>query len=99
MPRRKKRKFFPRSKHFPNITRTNHSVTSQQDDKYNCIAYAAGIKNKHYWPDNAPFSAWPSGITNTETMQAFIEFYQLFGYSVVTDATGGVYEKGFEQIA
>lgn len=42
---------------FPNLVRGNHRITSNVDEKYNCIAWAYGVNNDWLEP-NSKYS-WP----------------------------------------
>jgi hypothetical protein len=89
-------KHLKRSDDFPKLTKKSHLVTSDRDPRQNCIAFAAGVKNKKYWPIFHPDFAWISGIPRVETVEAFVRFYETFGYVETGD---GEYAEGFEKIA
>lgn len=91
-------KHLPQSTEFPKFKRKNHRVTSDEDPQYNCIAYAAGITNKKYWPGFHPDYYWPSGIPRTTDIASFIKLYESFGYSLVADGNSK-FETGWEKIA
>ena len=60
-------------------------MTSPQDDKHNCIAWAAGDTTGWWWPDEAdnPDSAHrPPGVVRAETLEAFREAFATLGYAV-----------------
>lgn len=86
---------------FPQLNPSNSSLTSPVSEEYNCIAWAVEVDNKQYWPDSAPDIAsepavvWPEGIPNEETIEAFVAFFQLFGYEL---CDGPGFEKGFLKI-
>ncbi len=84
---------------FPGLRGTAYQVTSPQDDKYNCIAWAAGDTTDWWWPDEAdnPDSAyWPPGAPRAETLEAFRLAFATLGY-VVCDHDH--IEVGYEKIA
>jgi hypothetical protein len=84
---------------FPGLRGTAYQVTSPHDDKYNCIAWAAGDTTDWWWPDEAdnPDSAhWPPGVPRVETLEAFREAFAILGYLVCDDDQ---LEAGHEKIA
>jgi hypothetical protein len=96
-PKHLKKSQFPNlAKQFPNLTKQDHLVTSNPDPYYNCIAFAAGITDKKYWPNWHPDYTWLPGIPRAETLDAFIKFYETFGYSGPSNDT---YVEGVEKVA
>jgi hypothetical protein len=87
-----------REAEFPNLKRSDYQVTSDEDDKYNCIAHAAGKNNMPWWPvgeeDEGVF--WPEGVPREETVEAFVAAYKTEGY-VLCDGPDA--EAGYEKIA
>jgi hypothetical protein len=81
---------------FPRLTKSSHRVTSDEDAQYNCIAYAAGITDKKFWPKWYPDYVWPPGLPKVETVIALEKFYETFGYA---RANNGDYVHGVEKIA
>ena len=82
---------------FPNSTSLNFGITSPEDNSYNCIAWACGIKNYKFWPDCEEYGYfWPKNITNKHDINSFIEFFKIYGFNTCFD---GKYEHGFEKIA
>ena len=79
---------------FPRLSRRNHTVTSNETDEYNCVAWAAGDDENWWWP--LPDYYWPSGIPRESTLSAFAQAYQTLGYEVCVDDS---IEQGFEKIA
>ncbi|PSO43049.1 hypothetical protein BRC19_03300 [Candidatus Saccharibacteria bacterium QS_5_54_17] len=71
-----------------------YKVTSPQDDRYNCIAWAAGSTNRWWWPSQ--FSYWPEEAALECTIEAFEEVYRLLDYEVCEDSS---LEDGYEKIA
>lgn len=81
------------------------SCSSHRTDKcrchgYNCIAWAAGKKDKWWWPIDDPCSYWPEGLPreqiDQETMSNFVRAFQALGYVPCLD---GSFEEGFEKVA
>src|SRR5215203_195187 len=89
-------KHLKKRKEFPSLTKKNHSVESDIDPNYNCIAYAAGITTRKYWPIFHPDYAWIRGIPSTEEVESFVKFYETFGYA---ETDNGEYVEGHEKIA
>ena len=84
---------------FPGLRGTGYQVTSPQDDKYNCIAWAANDTTVWWWPDepdNSDSPFWPPGVTRAETLEAFTEAFTTLGYRVCGDVQ---LELRFEKIA
>lgn len=78
----------------PYLDRYNHSITSDQDTRYNCIAWAAGDQEKWWWPDEDGY--WPDRAPREATLEAFLAAFQALGYSPCPD---GDLELGFSKIA
>ena len=70
------------------LNSSNSRVTSSRSQAYNCISWAVGVNHKNFWPDGAgdisqePAVEWPDEIPNEETVEAFVAFFQLFGYEL-----------------
>jgi hypothetical protein len=80
---------------FPNLTPANYECTSDETSDYNCIAWAYGVTDDSYWPDNPP-RYWPAGIRNERSIEAFVELFASIGYELCADTS---LEAGFEKIA
>ncbi|OFX20735.1 MAG: hypothetical protein A2033_03345 [Bacteroidetes bacterium GWA2_31_9] len=80
-------------KAFPKISH-NYKITSPIDNKYNCIAFAAGDNSKYWWP--AKFY-WPDEITATEDLNSFIACFKLLGYAKCE--MNSDFEPGYEKVA
>ncbi len=82
---------------FPNLSRTEYSVTSKQSTSYNCFAWAAG-EDERWWspidPDNIYY--WVENVIPELTMSAFIQAYKSLGYELCNNSN---LETGFEKIA
>lgn len=70
------------SSDFPRLTRQNHCITSDQDNDYNCIAWAlAGEKTRWWWPHPfLPEYYWPDGVRRDNIMEAFVEVLGRMGF-------------------
>ena len=65
---------------FPKIKDVGYKITSNESKKYNCISWTIGRDDIWIWPD--PRFFWPVNIKRDEDLASFIDFYQLFGYSI-----------------
>lgn len=82
---------------FPNkIESVNFHTTSPATADYNCIAWAASIDSRVIWPDEDEQLGWPPNLPRVETLDAFIQFFGLLGY---TDCANGSAEDGIEKVA
>lgn len=84
---------------FPALRGSGYRVTSPEDDRCNCIAWAAGDASNWWWPDepDQPDSAhWPAGVPRLATLEAFRQAFATLGYTVCDDER---LEPGHEKIA
>jgi hypothetical protein len=81
---------------FPGLRDDSFEVTSEKDDCYNCIAWAAGEKWRWWWPDAFNQQFWPRGVPRRPTREAFILAFKTLGYEVCQDS---YFEKGWEKVA
>jgi hypothetical protein len=81
---------------FPRLRNDGVRITSPEDYRYNCIAFAAGDVSRFWWPDVNGQAYWPPSVQRTETLTSFIAAYRTLGYS---DCPDGSFEEGFEKIA
>lgn len=77
---------------FPSLQ--DFDVTSQQDTRYNCIAWAANRDDYWWWPD--PNVYWPPEAPMAETSSAFIIAFSTLGYE---PCDNGALEEGFEKVS
>lgn len=70
------------SRFFPHLTALGYTKTSEATPSYNCIAWAAGDNGRWWWPDPQGQMYWPPSVPRIETVDAFIEAFALFGYSL-----------------
>ncbi len=78
----------------PKIKDAGYEVTSQETIDYNCIAWTIGKDDIWIWPH--PRFFWPEHIRCDNKLSSFIEFYQMFGYTVCDHDR---LEIGYEKIA
>jgi hypothetical protein len=81
---------------FPNLTNSNHTITSPTAHRYNCIAWAAGNDGRNWWPDLFNQGYWPLSVPREETIDAFVQAYETLGYKLCYDER---LEQGVEKIA
>jgi hypothetical protein len=76
----------------------DYQVTSLSTTVYNCIAWAIGEEERERCWSPEPFQGyeWPQSIPKEETLETYIELFQLHGYFSAEDAS---LEKAFEKIA
>ena len=84
------------SRLFPNLFHTVFVITSNPSAAYNCIAFAARDEKRFWWPDSERTNYWPPEVPREETLDAFIQAFQLLGYETCEN---GACEDGFEKIA
>jgi len=83
---------------FPRLTQApphNWSPTSEATDRYNCIAFAFGLKDGLWWPNDPP-GLWPIGASRDESVAAARAVFETEGYE---EASGEDYETGVERVA
>ena len=72
----------------------DYSLSSPQDVRYNCIAWAAGADTR--WWEPHPDYYWPPGAPISNNLAAFIAAFGTLGYECCED---GTLEGDFEKIA
>lgn len=85
-----------RRREFPNLNTTNHEVTSQATDDYNCAAWAANRVDTWSWPRPEPEYDWPDGVRRDGTLEAFIDAFAIDSYEVCDSPE---FEIGYEKVA
>ena len=78
---------------FPLLKLEPFEVTSPEDYRYNCIAWAAGENSRVWWPFG---SYWPAQVARSTTVNAFIAAYRTHGY---TPCNSRDVEVGVEKVA
>jgi len=81
---------------FPGLSGQQYAVTSPRDDRYNCIAWAAGDTGRWWWPDADEEDTWPAGVARVETVEAFRDAFATLGYAA---CDGEELEAGHEKVA
>jgi hypothetical protein len=82
--------------HFPALDDSNSRPTSPADDRYNCIAWAAGDTERWWWPDPLEQNYWPPGVPRVERVEAFVLAFQGLGYHEDLDDS---LQPGIQKIA
>jgi hypothetical protein len=81
---------------FPGLAGKPYRITSPHDEVYNCIAWAVGISNDWWWPDESGKGYWPIGIPREVSIDAFRHMLSSLGFEPCPDAD---LEPGFEKVA
>ena len=79
---------------FPGLRDSGYVITSPEDIRYNCVAWAAGDEERWWWPDEDSY--WPEGIAREETITAFVAAYGGLGF---VQCDSPAFEEGYEKIA
>src|SRR5207247_1563964 len=80
-----------------NLQASGYSETSPATEKYNCVAWAAGVTDQWWWPDPLVGAyPWPEGAIRAVTIDAFFSAFAILGYQ---SCERGEFEPGFEKVA
>jgi hypothetical protein len=80
---------------FPNLRNTTYSLESPRTPNYNCVAWAAGVSDRPWWPISQRPYYWPEE-PRIESLLAFISAFQILGYQVCENSNS---ELAFEKVA
>lgn len=88
-------------RHFPALRSSDYDLTSPQDGRYNCVAWAAGDNSKWWDPSGGGGTYWPPGLPVrnfevSEYSQPYIEAFESLGYE---ECDSSDFEEGFEKVA
>jgi len=83
-------------KAFPGLAAGSYEISSPQNYRYNCIAWATNNDSKWWWPDPQNIGYWPSGVPRKVTLESFISAFESLGFSVCDNQD---LEEGYEKIA
>ena len=79
--------------YFPGL-RTDKAflITSEKTRDYNCIAWASGVNTRWEWPtlyNESPEEDeyWPTGVMNSEHIEAFIQNFETKGFVCCNNET------------
>ena len=78
---------------FPAL-KSDYRITSPEAEAYNCIAWAAGVDLRWWWPNVECY--WPSGVLLEDSIPAFVAAFGTLGYEPCGD---GTLESGYEKVA
>src|ERR1041384_2554927 len=81
---------------FSGLRGVGFEATSPRDQRYNCVAWAAGDVTRWWWPAESPFAYWPPGTGREESVDSFIQAFAILGYE---RALSGDLEPQFEKVA
>ena len=81
---------------FPRLRVTGYAITSPATEEYNCIAWAAGVNDRWWWPDPSGTAYWPDHAPREVTIDAFVTVFSAFGFEPCPNE---VLEPGVEKIA
>ena len=70
------------------------TVTSPQEVRYNCIAWAAGETHRWWSPDLDSY--WPPEVPMDYGLAAYVAAFRTLGYERCSD---GFLQEGFEKVA
>lgn len=80
---------------FPDLALSDPAITHPPDARYNCVAWAAGVTDAWWWPDD-PAGYWPPDAPAEATVASVIAALGTVGYAPCAD---GSHEPGFETAA
>lgn len=81
---------------FPNLKESDHTVTSEATEDYNCLAWAAHDNTQRWDPDELEQYYWPPGVRREVELGAFKEAFRTIGFEDCDDAS---LEAGIEKVA
>jgi hypothetical protein len=89
---------------FENLAAQDFTCSSDPDDDYNCIAWAAGKTDNYWWPTTLWPFYWPKGLPTfpnkpndiAESVDNFIAAFEREGYKVCKN---GRFHPRYEKVA
>lgn len=78
---------------FPGLAAESYTITSEPNEAYNCIAWAAGDQTT--WWSHASGYRWPSA-GRTPLIDSLVEVFVGLGFET---CEGAAFEEGFEKVA
>jgi|GEM_PF-646255 len=79
---------------FENLKVGELEVTSDQNNYYNCIAWAMGESDAYWWPDGDGY--WPHGVPRVVDIKSFSAAFATKGFRPCADAKP---REGVEKVA
>jgi hypothetical protein len=67
------------ARHFPQLSDDNHHVTSAEETRYNCVAWAMGDQGRRWWSGRGKGWYWPTAA-ETDSVETFVDMLQTKGY-------------------
>lgn len=80
----------------PNITVSNHRVTSPETSAYNCVGWVLGDEQRWWEPTSSEQYFWPAERSEDYSIESYAEMFREEGFEV---CEGPAVEPGFEKIA
>lgn len=84
------------AQYFPQLKDEDYEQTSDQTDKYNCIAWAFKDTNNWWWPTPRYACYWPPGFERSNDLGVLVKIAEVHGYR---ECENGDHEPGYEKIA
>lgn len=81
---------------FPRLRSNPFYITSPETKQYNCIAWAAGVMDRWWWPGMKPFAYWPPNVPTRIQLDSFVAAFRSLGYDI---CDSGTQEPRFAKIA
>lgn len=73
----------------------DYEQRSPPDDRYNCIAFAAGETDRWWWPGRRSGVYWPPSAPFQKTVLAFVDAYASIGFEECDD---GEFEEEYDKV-
>ncbi|MGB8536500.1 MAG: hypothetical protein WCD57_08810 [Acidobacteriaceae bacterium] len=80
----------------PSLKQSSYKITSPNDPRYNCVAYAVGDLTQFWYDLNVKGYYWPPGAGSADTIQGWIRVFEIHGYRETEDRT---LEPEYEKVA
>lgn len=80
---------------FPGLVRTHFRITSPEDQRYNCAAWAAGETHRNWHPASFGGLYWPGGAAGDD-LGSWVLAFSTLGYE---RCDSRALEPGFEKVA
>src|SRR5262245_57181224 len=82
---------------FPKLASAPYRITSPQDERYNCFAWAAGDEQNWWEPDAGGDGYWPCEPRN-DSLDGYIRAFESVGFTVCGPESRSL-EPGFIKVA
>jgi hypothetical protein len=79
---------------FPDLKASGYQETSPIDQRYNCIAWAAGHQDR--WWESAPGYFWPVRASHDAAVTTLVKMFESLGFKACDDES---LELGVEKVA